>query len=142
MITLSLESIGTISFQARASEVNNPEWGQHCSNCRMPCLVSIFGTFWKSGHQPNNNPGVLFRCTADIFSNISDPDIQWPGMLIARKISQVGPVGCTNDWHNSRSSRKMILCIPPQIACVHLAVYSATFRVWKAHRLKIELDVK
>jgi hypothetical protein len=49
----------------------------------------------------------------DIFSNITDRDIQRPGMLVAQKISQVGPVGCTNDWHNHPSSRTLILHIAP-----------------------------
>jgi len=139
---LSLESISTVLFQARASDVKIPEWGQHCSNRGMPCLVNIFGTFRRTGDQPNKNPGALFRCTADIFSNITDREIQRPGMLVAREIGQVGLVRCKNDRHNRRSSRKLILRIPPPIACVHLAVYSATFRVCKAHRFKIEVRLK
>jgi len=62
----------------------------------MPCLVSIFGTFWRAGDQLNKNPGVLLRCMADMFSNITDREIQWPGMVAARNIGQVGLVGCTN----------------------------------------------
>jgi hypothetical protein len=60
-------------------------------------------------------------------------------MLIARKIGQVSLVGCTYDWHNRRSERKLILCIPPPIARVHLAVDSMTLRVSEAHRFKIEV---
>jgi len=66
-MTLCLESIGTIPFQARTSYVKSPEWGQYCCNWRMPCLVSIFGTFWGTWDQPNENLGTLCRCTADIF---------------------------------------------------------------------------
>jgi len=141
-ITFSLESIISIQFEARASDVKIPEWGQHCSNRGMPCLVSINGTFRRTGYQPNKNPGTLFRCTADIFSNITDCEIQRPGILVARKIDQVGHVGCTNDWHNRRSSRKLILHSPPPIACDRLAVYYVTFRVCKAHRFKIEVRLK
>jgi len=83
-ITLSLESISTIPFQARAGDVKILEWGQHCSNCGMPCLVSIFGTYHRTGNQPNKTPGALFRCTADIFSNITNREVQRPGMLFAR----------------------------------------------------------
>jgi len=141
-ITLFLESISTVAFQARASDVKIPEWGQHCSNRGMPCLGSIFGTFRRTGDQPKKNPGALFRCTVDIFSNITDREIQQPGMLVAQKIGQVGLVRCTNDWYNCSSSRKLILRIPPPIACVHLAVYLVTFRVCKAHRFKIEVHLK
>ena len=138
-ITLSLESITTVPFQARASDVKISQWGQHCSNCGMLCLISIFGIFRRTGDQSNKNAGALFRCTADIFSNITDCDIQQPAMLVAGKIGQVGLVGCTNDWHNGYSSRKLI---PPPIACVHFTVYSATFWVCKAHRFKIEVCLK
>jgi len=141
-ITLSLESISTVLFQARASDVKILEWGQYCSNCGMPCLVSIFGTFRRTGDQPNKHPGALCRCTADIFSIITDYEIQRPGMLETRKIGQVGLVGCTNDWHNCGSSWKLILHIPPPIACVYLPVYAATFRVCKGHRFKIEVRLK
>jgi len=84
-ITLSLESISTVPFQARASDVNIPEWGQHYSNRGMPWLISIYGTFRMTGDQPNKNPGTVFRCTADIFSNITDHEIKQPGMLVAQK---------------------------------------------------------
>ena len=141
-ITLSLESISTIPYQARASDVRIPEWGQHCSNGGMPCPVSIFGTFRRAGDQPNKNPGALVRCMADTFSNITDREIQRPGILVGRKIGQVGLVRCTNDWHNCRCSRKLILRIPPPIACVHLAVYLVSFRVCKVHRFKIEVRLK
>jgi len=126
-ITLSLESISMIPFQARASDVKIPEWGQHCSNRGVPCLVSIFGTFQRTGDQPNKNLGALITCTADNFLNIMNCEIQRLGMLVARKIGQVGLVGCTNDWHNGRSSRTLILRIPPPIACVDHSIYSATF---------------
>ena len=141
-VTLSLESISTIPFQAGASYVEIPEWGQHCSNRRMPCLVSIFGTFWGTGDQPTKNPSMLYRCVADTFSNITNHEIQWPGMLVARKICPVGLDRCTFNWHNCRSGWKLILCIPPPIARGHLAVYAATFRVCKAHILKIEVHLK
>jgi len=85
-IPLSLESISTIPFQAKASDVKILEWGQHCSNHGMPCFVSIFGTFRTKGDQPNKNPEALCMCTADIFLNSTDPEIQRPGMLVAQKI--------------------------------------------------------
>jgi hypothetical protein len=72
-------------------------------------------------HQPKKNPGALFKCLADNFSNITNCEIQWPGMLFVRKIVKVGLLGCTDDLHNCRSSRKLILCITPPIACVNLA---------------------
>jgi len=140
-ITLSLESISTMPSQDRVSDVKIPEWGKHCSNRGMPCLSSLFGTFRKTGDQPNMNPCAVCRCTVDIFSNITDREIQWPGMLVARKFGQVGLVGLTNHWHNRRSSRKLMLCIPPQITSVHLAVCSATFQVCKAHPFKIEVSL-
>jgi hypothetical protein len=70
-ISLSLESIRSITFQARTSNVNIPQWGQHSSNYFMPCLISIFCTFWGTWNQPNVNPGTLFRFAADIFLYIT-----------------------------------------------------------------------
>jgi len=74
-ITMSLVSISTITFQARASDVKILEWRQHCSNRGMPCLVNIFGTFRRTGDQPNKKPGMVFMCMADIFLNITDREI-------------------------------------------------------------------
>jgi len=108
----------------------------------MPCLISIFGTFRGTGDRPNENPGALFSSVVDIFSNITNREIQWPPMLIMRKIGQVSLVGCTNDWHNCRSSRKLILRLTQPIARVHLAVYSVIFRICQAHRFKIEVRLK
>jgi hypothetical protein len=79
---------------------------------------------------------------ADIFSHIANCEIQQPCMLIARKISQVSLVGCTNDWHNRRSGRTLNLCMPPPIAGVHLAVESTTLRVSKVHWFKTEVRLK
>jgi len=101
--------------------------------------------FWhllETRESTDKNPSVHCRCTLDIFSNITDRGIQRLAMLVVRKIGQVGPVGCTNDWHNCHSSRKLILHIPPPITYVHLTEYLATFRVWKAHRFEIEVRLK
>ena len=107
-IQMSVESISTIPFQAGTSYVNIPELGQQSSNRGMPYLISIVGTFWGSGDQPNENPGTLYRCPADVSTNITNHDIQWPGMLTAQKIGQVSHVRCINNWHNHRSGRKLI----------------------------------
>jgi len=108
----------------------------------MPCLVNVFGTFRGTWDQPGKNPGGLFWRTVDIFSNIANRENQRPGMLIARKIGQVTLGGCTYDWHNRRSGRKLILCIPRPIAHVHPAVDSTTLRVSEAHRFKMEVRLK
>jgi len=108
----------------------------------MPCIVHIFGSFRGTWKQPNENPGALFWCTADIFWNITYREIQRPGMLVARKIGQVSLVGCTNDWHKCRSGRKLILHIPPPVASVHHTVYSVTFRVCEAYWFKIQERLK
>jgi hypothetical protein len=141
-MTLSPDSISTVPFQLRASDVKIPEWEQHCSNCGMPCLVSIFGTFRRTEDQPNKNPGMLCRCMVDNISNITDGEIQWPAMVVMRESGYVGLVGCTNNCHNRRSSRKLILGVPQPIACIYRAVYSATFRVCKVHQFTIEVYLK
>jgi hypothetical protein len=134
---VSLQSIRTIEFEARASHGKIAEWGQHCANCRMPWLISIFRTFQRTGDHLKKNPSPLVRCTADIISNITDREIQRPGMLVDRTIGAPGLVGCTNNRHRHCSSRELILGILPPIACDHLAVSSATIRVGKAHWFKI-----
>ena len=141
-VTLSLESICTIPFQAGASDVKMPQFRQHSSNCRIRYLVNVFGTFRGTWNWPNMNPGELFWCMADISSNITNCEIQRPDMLITRKICQVSLVGCTYDWHNRRSGVQLILCIQPPITCVHLAVDSMTLRVSEAHWYKIEVSLK
>jgi len=96
-ITLFLESISTVPFQAGTSYVKIPEWGQHSSNCGMPCFISSFGTMWWTGDPLNEDPAAEFRCSVDIFSNITNCEIWWSGMLMAQKLAQVSFDGCTND---------------------------------------------
>ena len=141
-ITLSLESISTIPFQASATDVKIPEWGQYCSHCKMACLISNFLSIRGTADQPNKSPAPLIWCTADIYSNITDREILWPGILVTRKFHQVDLVRRTNNWHNCPSSRKLILCIPPPIARVHLAEYSANFGVCKVHQFQIKVYLK
>jgi hypothetical protein len=136
------ESISTIQFQAGASDVKMPKLSQHSSNRGMPCFVNILGTFRGSSDQANENRRALGRFMVDICSNITYREIQQSGMLIARKISQVSLVGCTNDWHSRRSGRKLIFGIPRPIARVHLAVDSTTLRVCEAHQFKVEVCLK
>jgi len=119
-----------------------PQLRQHSSNRGMPCLINVFGTFRGTWDQPDTNPGALLCRTADIILNFTNCEIQWPGMLIARKIGQVSLVRCTNDWHNRRSGRKLILCIPLPIARVHLAVDLTTLTVSEAHQFKIVVHLK
>jgi len=141
-LTFSLESICTIPFQAGASDVKMPQLRQDSSNCGMLCIVNVFGTFRGTWDQPDKDTGELSECTADIISNTTNCEIQRPGLLIGRKIGQMSLVGCRNDWHNSRSGRKMTLCIPPPIPHAHLAGDSTTLRVSKAHHFTIEKCLK
>ena len=141
-VTLSPESICTIPFQAGANDVKMPKLRQHSSNRGLPYFVNVFGTFRETWDQSDGNPGTLFWCPADIFPNITNREIQRPGMRVARTIGQVSLVGCTSDWHNRRAGRKLILCISPPIALVHLGVDWTTLRVSKAHRFKIEVCLK
>jgi hypothetical protein len=93
MVTLSLESIGTIPFQARASDVKMPQLKQHITNRIMPCCVNVFGTFSGTSYHFDDIPEALFSCLMDGFSDVSNCVIQRPGMLIAQKAGQVSVVG-------------------------------------------------
>jgi len=128
--------------------LHNPisSWGQWCQDAWVetaqfqPWNAMPHQYFWHlSGDMGSAREG--FRCafwfTANIFLNITNCEIQWPAMLIAQRIGQVSLVGCTNDWHNGHSSRKLILWIPPPIASVNLAVDLMTLRVSEAHWFKI-----
>jgi len=126
-ITLSVDSISTIPWKASTSYVKIWERGQHYSNLWMPCIISIFARFQATWYQPNETPGALFRCPANIFSNVTNCEIPLPAMIIAETVCQVSNVGCTNDWYNCPSCRNLIVCIAPPIACVHLIQYSAIF---------------
>jgi len=50
--TLTLESICTIPFPARSSDVKMPTLRQQSSNCGMPCFVNVLGTFRGHGISP------------------------------------------------------------------------------------------
>jgi hypothetical protein len=89
------------------------------------------------------NPAPHFPGPAYNFLTITDYEIQQAGMLIARNIGQVSLVRCTYDWPNCRTSRKLILCIPPPpIAHVRLAVDSTTLTVSEVYLFKIEGRLK
>jgi len=70
-VTLSLESICAIPFQAGASDVKMPQLRQHSSNRRMPGFVNVLDTLRGTWNQPDRNPGAVFGCAADSFSNIT-----------------------------------------------------------------------
>jgi hypothetical protein len=108
----------------------------------MPGFVNVLDTLRGTWAQPDKNPGALFRCTADIVLNITNCEIQRPGMLIVRTICQVSLVGCTYDCHNRHSGKKLYLCISPTFTSVHLAVHSTTLGVSEAYRFKIEVRLK
>jgi len=142
MVTLSLASLCTIPFQAKARDVKISKLRQDSPNCEMPGFVNVLGTFQGTWNQPAKYRGPLFWCVVDIFLDITNCEIKWPGMLIARKISQVSLVGYTYDWHTCRYGSKLILCIPSPTAGLHLAVDSMTLRVSELHRFKIEVHLK
>jgi hypothetical protein len=141
-IISSPDSISTIPFQAGTSYVKIVGWGEYCSNSGILCLTRSFGTFRGTWDPSNKNPFALYRCSADIFWNITNREIQWPGLLIARKFGQLSLVGCTHDGHNCSSCWKLILHISPQIACIHLTVYLAIFAASTVHWIKIEVCLK
>jgi hypothetical protein len=111
---------------------------QHSSNCGMPCFVNVFRTFQGTRDQPDKHPCVICRSVADIFSNITICDIRWPGILVTEENALVSCVGCIYDWHNCRSSWKLILCTPPLIAPAHHAAGWMTLRVSGTHQVEIE----
>jgi len=78
-ITLSLEFISTIIFQAVASYVKISLWGQHSSNRGIPYLASILRTVLGKRVRPNENPSALCRRAAKIVSNIINCVVWRPG---------------------------------------------------------------
>jgi hypothetical protein len=104
--------------------------------------MNVFNSFRGTEDEPRKYQGSLFRCPADIFVNFTNCEIWRPGMLIVRNISQVSLVGSTYDWHNCRSSRTSILCIPPPIARVHPAVDLSALRVSEANHVTLEVRQK
>jgi hypothetical protein len=101
-------------------------------------LASFRGTSDVSG----KNPRALLWCADDTFSDITNCEIQRPGLLITRNLVQVSRLGCTYDWLNLHLGRKLILGIPPPIAHVHLPADSEILRVSEVHRFKIEVHLK
>jgi hypothetical protein len=105
----------------------------------MPGFVNVLGTFRGTWDQADENLVGLVTCAADIFSNITYREIQWPGMLITGKICEVSLVGCTNSWHNRLSTWDLFLGILPLITRVDLGEHSATLRVGQVHRFEFEV---
>jgi hypothetical protein len=132
-ITVSLQSISTIPFKVKDGLCQDSAIGtawihlQNAMHCRYIC------TFQGIWNLPNEHPGTAFMCTADMFLNISNREIQRTGMFISSNISQVHLVICTNDLHNRHLGRKLSLRIPPTVTCILLGVYSAILWVREAH---------
>jgi len=138
-VIMSWESIRTISFGAGISNAQIPEWGQHSSNCQMPCLIGSVGIFPVIWNQLNGNPGAPVWCLADTFSDISHSEIPLPGMQIASKIGQVSYLRWINNFHNHRSGSMQMVYIPPPIAWIDCAEYQKAFQVSKAHQIKFDM---
>jgi hypothetical protein len=66
-VTLLLESIYMIPFQARASIVKIPKLRPHSINCGMLYFINDFGTLQVTRYQHMKIPGPLCRFPADIF---------------------------------------------------------------------------
>jgi hypothetical protein len=138
-ISFSLETIITNPFQASTGYVKVTEWGQHCSTCRKRSLIRMSGTLCENGDLPNKNAEIFCRCPADIFSLIGNYEIQHPGMLIPRRFGQLSLARCTNDCHNCRSGRQLMLHILTPFSSVRLIVYLWIFTGSKVHHFKIEV---
>jgi hypothetical protein len=141
-ITSSLGSISTIPSRAVISYVKILEWVELYSTHGVPCLVQSIGIFQGIWQLSNKNPGALWRCTADIFSNIANGEMQRPGIPIAWRSGLVSLVGCTIDCQNCQYGRMLILRIQPLFIGVHLTVDLVTDRVCKAHQFKIVVCLK
>jgi len=59
-VSMSLESICRIPFQAGASDVKTPKLRQHSSNHRIPGFINVLGTFQEIWDQADENLGALF----------------------------------------------------------------------------------
>jgi hypothetical protein len=81
-------------------------------------------------------------CHADVFLNVTNYKMQRLGILITEKVGHVSLVRCTYDWHNCRSSRKLILCIPPAITHANVTEDLMTITFRKEHLFKIEAYLK
>jgi len=141
-VALSLKSIGTVQFLAETSYVKIPERGQHSSNHILHCIFTFFSTSWGTCHQPDEHADAVCWHVAAIVSNVTNCDIQLPGMLLPWKVSEVTNIRYTNEWLNCHSGRKLILCIHLWNACLHLAVYFLTFWICRVHWFIIEMGLK
>jgi len=80
-IILLHDPITIIECQATTCYRKILNWGQHNSNGGITYLVIVFGTVWGTADQPNENPGALSRHQADSYSNITNCEQQWRGIL-------------------------------------------------------------
>jgi hypothetical protein len=90
--TLLLDSICTIPFHARASEVKIPKLRQDSSSYIILCLINDIGTFRGTRDAQNKNPFALYTCLAEMFLYSTNREIQRRGMLIRQKIVPVGVI--------------------------------------------------
>jgi len=138
-VIFSHEFIDKIPFQVRASDVNKHKCRQHISNRGMRSFFNVFGISRGTWNQMDQNPGLLFRCTADIVENVANFDIPWARMLSSPTIGPPGLGRCTYDWHKGCSSQKLIRSIPPPIANVNYVIDSTTLGVSNAQPVKTEM---
>jgi len=81
-VTMSPESISKILFPTMTSNIKMRKLKMHNSNHVMPCVVNVFGTYWRLRNEPDKIPGVHCGNEADTVSIISNCEIQWRAMLI------------------------------------------------------------
>jgi len=88
------------------------------------------------------NANTIMRHAEDIYSYITNSKIHWTAVVDIQIIVQLRFVRDTNDWHNRRFGRKLILYIPQVISHVHFVVNMATFLLMDLHFLTIEVLLK
>ena len=132
-ITFSLESISTITFQARSSSAKIPLCAQHSSNHTMPCNNRMYDTVLISEDQPNEHPCVLCKSVVHIFLFVPCCEIQSSDILSAQIMDQLSFVKSTNDWYNHHFGWMPIFRIPPLFGRVHLAVHLVIFHLWEVY---------
>jgi len=137
-VTWSKKSLSSMSFQAGASYVMIPEWGQHSSNQVIPCLIVVCSIFFKTGDQPNANTDTFIMILVCNISDFANCVIEWTGILIEWKNGHVGFVRHTHDLYNHLTGSKLILSIPPPIINMHFTWYLVTSWVSEVHWIKIE----
>ena len=81
-----MEPISTVLLIAWPIDINFLEGTNDRVDGMVPCRTGVMRAFGWNRNEADEDTGTLRRCSPDVFADVSDAHVQWPGALISREV--------------------------------------------------------